>query len=80
VAAETARLRLRQGQTAQDTIILSNVGTGTLLFGMGETASQVPLLERIVQPADVKDPNAKTAVGLYEANLNPERSAWLPMM
>ena len=69
---------LGQGQTAQDTIILSNVGTGTLLFGMGETASQVPLLERIVQPADVKDPNAKTAVGLYEANLNPERSAWLP--
>ncbi len=66
------------GQTATGMLTLSNVGPGTLLFGIGEFPSLVQMPERLVLPEDIKDAEARTASELYEAHPNPERSEWLP--
>ena len=66
------------GVTATDVLTLYNAGPGTLLFGSGEFPSMVQMPKRMVLPGDIKDPEARTAEGLYAPVENPVKSEWLP--
>ncbi len=66
------------GQTATGTVTLSNAGPGALHFGNGEFPNLAQMPERLVLPEDIKDAQARTALGVYGAHPNPERSEWLP--
>ncbi len=66
------------GQSATGILTLSNAGPGALVFGRGEFPSLIRTSERIIAPLDIKNPEARTAFGLYAPVQNPEKSEWLP--
>ena len=69
---------LGTGQEESDILMLTNEGPGTLFFGASDLADRVGMPERLAAPDDLKDPYAKTALGLYEPNLDSTKSKWLP--
>ena len=67
------------GRSTSATLTLSNDGAGPLVFGSAEEETlRVSALERLVAPQEVRDPDARTAEGLYASNPDPSRSPWLP--
>ncbi len=66
------------GQTAEGIMTLSNIGTGTLIFGSEELPNRVQFPKRLVTPDGIKDLNAMTAEGIYEPTAAVESYPWKP--
>ena len=72
------QFRVGGGQSTTGTLTLANAGPGTLVFGSGEFPNMARTLQRLVEPLDIRDPEAKTAEGIHAPNQDPTRSEWLP--
>ena len=69
---------LGSGQTAEGILTLSNIGTGTLIFGAEELPDRVQFPKRLVTSDGIKDLNAMTAEGIYEPTAAVESYPWKP--
>jgi len=66
------------GQTAADILTLSNVGTGALVFGRGESPGQAQMSERAVALEGAEDLNAEATLGPHSSDPGSRKSEWLP--
>ena len=69
---------LGSGQTAEGILTLSNIGTGTLLFGAEELPDRVQFPKRLVGADGIKNLDAMTAEGIYEPTATVESYPWWP--